>query len=78
MNSHKQIKLCLKEAAIYLQFLNEDMDSIESVRENMVFQIEQLLKEATKKLRESVNLLKIEIKKERNGKSKQKGQILGE
>ena len=77
MDGHRQIKLWLKEAGIYLQFLNEDIDSIESIRENTVSQIEQLLKEATKKLRKSVNLLKIEIKKERNRKSAQKDQIRG-
>ena len=76
MNGHRQIKLWLKEAGIYLEFLNEDIDSIESIRENMASQIEQLLKEATKKLRESVNLLNIEIKKERNKKSREEARIL--
>ena len=76
MNGHRQIKLWLKEAGIYLEFLNEDIDSIESIRENMASQIEQLLKEAIKKLRESVNLLNIEMKKERIKKSKQEAKIL--
>lgn len=35
MNDSRQIKLRLKETGMYLQFLNEDIDSIESIRENV-------------------------------------------
>lgn len=76
MNGHIQIKIRLKEAGIYLQFLKEDIDSTEFIRENIASQIEQLLKEVTKKLRKSANLLNLEIKRERDKKSKGKGKIL--
>jgi hypothetical protein len=62
MNDSRQIKLRLKETEMYLQFLNEDIESIESIRENVASQIEQSLQEATEKLRESANLLDLEIK----------------
>jgi hypothetical protein len=62
MNDHSQIKFLLKEAGMYIQFLNEDLGSVESVRENVGSRIEQLLKQATKKLRESANLLNLEVR----------------
>jgi len=76
MNDHRGIRLSLKEAEVYLQFLNEDMDRIESLRESVVSQMEKLLKGATKKLQESLNLLDMEIKEEKDKKSKQKANIL--
>lgn len=63
----RAFKFLLKEAGMYLQFLNEDVELVESIRENMASQIEQLLKGATEKLRESVNLLNLEL---REGKQK--------
>lgn len=60
----------LKETGMYLQFLNEDIDSIESIRENVASQIEQSLQEATEKLRDSANLLDLEIKGEKDKKIK--------
>ena len=65
MNDKGQIKLWLKEAGFYLQFLNENMDSIESIRKTMSFRLEQLLKDATESLRESVNLLNLEVREAR-------------
>jgi hypothetical protein len=62
MNDHRQIGFLLKEAGIHIQFLNEDVGSIESIREDMAPQIEQLLEEATKKLRESANLLNLGVR----------------
>ncbi len=64
MNDRRQIKFQLKEAEIYLQFLNEDLDLVESITENTASQINHLLKEATRRLRKSVNLFHIEIKKD--------------
>ena len=65
VDDHRRVKLLLKEAGMYLQFLSEDMDAGESIPENMLSQIEQLLQEATKRLRESANLLNLEVKGER-------------
>jgi hypothetical protein len=62
MNGHREIKVRLKEAEIYLQFLKEDIDSIEFIRENIASQIDQLLREATQKLREAGNLLNLGTK----------------
>ena len=62
VDDHRQIKLLLKEAGMYLQFLTEDMDAVESIPENMLCKIEQLLQEATKKLRESTYLSKLELR----------------
>jgi len=62
MNDCGQIKLWLKEAGLYLQFLNEDIDSINSIRGNVASRIAEMLKEATKNLREAVSLLNREIK----------------
>ncbi len=76
MNDHRGIRLSLKEAEVYLQFLNEDMDRIEFLRESIASQMEKLLKRATKKLQESLNLLDMEIKEEKDKKSKQKVNIL--
>jgi len=76
MNDHVRIKLRLKEAEMYLQFLNEDMDSIESISEDLASQIEQLFKEVTKRLRELANLLDFEIKRESDKKSREKTNIL--
>lgn len=70
MNDSRQIKMRLKETGMYLQFLNEDIDSIESIRENVASQIEQSLQEATEKLRDSANLLDLEIKGEKDKKIK--------
>jgi len=65
MNDHRQIKFRLKETEMYLQFLNEDLDLAESIDESIASQIDQLLKEATTRLRESANLLNVEVKGER-------------
>ena len=62
MNCRRQIKLRLKEAEMYLQFLNEDMDSVEAVDEDVASRIVQLLQQVTKRLRESANLLHVEIR----------------
>lgn len=62
MTDLRQIKILLKEAGLYIQFLNEDVDSVESIRQNMAFSIEELLKQATKNLRKSANLLNLEVK----------------
>ena len=51
MNDHRQIKFRLKETEMYLQFLNEDLDLAESINESIASQIDQLLKEATTRLR---------------------------
>jgi len=50
---------------MYLQFLDEDLDLIESMDEGIASQINQLLNEATTRLRESANLLHVEVKGER-------------
>lgn len=47
---------------MYVQFLNEDVHSLKSIGENAASQIEQLLKEAMERLRESVNLLSPEVR----------------
>ncbi len=65
MNDHRQIKFRLKEAEMYLQFLNEDLDLAESINEGIASQINQLLKEATTRLRESANFLHVEVKEGR-------------
>ena len=62
MNDQRQIKSRLKEAEIYLQYLHEDIDSAESVPEDVASQIDQLLKEAAQKLREAGNLLNLKNK----------------
>jgi hypothetical protein len=62
MNDQRQIKYRLNEAGIYLQYLHEDIDSVEFVRENIASQVDQLLKEATQRLREAANLLNLETK----------------
>ena len=66
MNDYRQIKLRLKEAGIYLRFLHEDIDSVKSIRVSIASQIDQLLKEATRKLREAGNLLNVETKGDQN------------
>ena len=71
---HKQINFLLKEAEMYLQFLNEDVDSVESINENIASQIAQMLSEVKIRLRESANLLDFEIKGDK--KSKEKANIL--
>lgn len=76
MNDHRDIKFRLKEAEMYLQFLSEDLDLTESMDESIASQINQLLKEVRKLLRESVNLLDFEIKGERDKKWKAKANIL--
>jgi hypothetical protein len=62
MNDQRQIKYRLKEAGIYLQYLHEDLDSVEFIRENIASQIDQLLKGAAQKLRKAANLLNLETK----------------
>lgn len=62
MNDYRHLKFCLKEAEICLQFLSEDIDSIESINEDVAAQIEHLLKEVTRKLQESANILSIELR----------------
>jgi hypothetical protein len=62
MNDQRQIKYRLKEAGIYLQYLHEDLDSVEFIRENIASQIDQLLKGAAEKLRKAANLLNLETK----------------
>jgi len=62
MNDHRQIKFRLKETEMYLQFLNEDLDLAESINESTASKIDQLLKEATTRLRKSANLLHVEVK----------------
>lgn len=59
---------------MYLQFLNEDVDSVESINENIASQIAQMLSEVKIRLRESANLLDFEIKGDK--KSKEKANIL--
>ena len=76
MNDHSQIKFLIKEAETYLQFLSEDIDLTESIDEDIASQINQLLNEATTRLRESANLLDFEIKGERDKKWKAKANIL--
>ncbi len=46
MNDNRHIKLRLKEAEIYLRYLHEDIDSVQSIRTSITSQIDQLLKEA--------------------------------
>ena len=74
VNDHKQINFLLKEAEMYLQFLNEDVDSVESINENIASQIAQMLSEVKIRLRESANLLDFEINGDK--KSKEKANIL--
>lgn len=62
MNGPRQIKFRLKEAGIYLEYLHEDMDSVESIHEHIASRIDQLLEEATQKLREAGNLLNLGTK----------------
>ena len=66
MNDYRQIKLRLKEAGVYLRFLHEDIDSAKSIRASIATQIDQLLKEATRELREAGNLLNVETKGDQN------------
>lgn len=65
MDKYRQIKSRLNEAEMYLQFLDEDLDLAESINESIASQIDQLLNEATTRLRESANLLHVEVKGER-------------
>ncbi len=62
MNGYRQIKCRLKEAGIYLKYLHEDIDVVESIHEGIAFRIDQLLEEATQRLREAGNLLNLETK----------------
>ena len=64
MNDHRQIKLLIREAEMYLQFLNEDIDAIESIGERSTSQLTDVLIEVTGKLREAANILHLEIKRE--------------
>jgi len=65
MNDHGNIKFRLKAAEMYLQYLKEDLDLTKSLDESIASQINQLLKEARKLLRESVNLLNLEVREAR-------------
>jgi len=62
MNNNRHIKLRLKEAEIYLRYLHEDINSVQYIRASITSQIDQLLEEATRKLREAGNLLSFETK----------------
>ena len=64
MNDHRQIKFLLKEAEMYLQFLNEDIDAIESIDEKSTSDLTNVLIEVTGKLREAANIFHLEIKRE--------------
>ena len=64
MNEHRQIKFLLKEAEMYLQFLNEDIDAVESIGERSTSDLTNVLKEVTGKLREAANIFHLEIKRE--------------
>jgi hypothetical protein len=64
MNEHRQIRFLLKEAEMYLQFLNEDIDAVESVREKSTAELTDVLKEVTKKFREAPNIFPLKIKRE--------------
>lgn len=64
MNDHRQIKLLIREAEMYLQFLNEDIDAIESIGERSTSQLTDVLIEVTGKLREAANIFHLEIKRE--------------
>ena len=66
--------ITLKEAEMYLQFLNEDMDSVEFINKDLASRIEQLLQEVNKRVRELANLLELQIKGERAKKFKEKRQ----
>lgn len=70
MNDHRQIKFRLREAEMYLQFLNENMDSVEVINKDMASRIQNLLQEVTKGLRELATLLDLQIKEKRAKKSK--------
>jgi len=75
MNDHGRIKLRLREAEMYLQFLKEDMDSVELINEDTASRVDQLLQEVTKRLRELANLLDLHIKGERGRKPRKKATI---
>jgi hypothetical protein len=64
MNNHRQIKLLIREAEMYLQFLNEDIDAVESIGERSTSPLTDVLIEVTGKLREAANILHLEIKRE--------------
>jgi len=64
MNNHRQIKLLIREAEMYLQFLNEDIDAVESVGERSTSQLTDVLIEVVGKLREAANIFHLEIKRE--------------
>ena len=64
MNNHRQVKFLLREAEMYLQFLTEDLDAIESIGEKSTSQLADVLSEVTRKLREAANLFHLEIKRE--------------
>ena len=64
MNEHRQIKFLLKEAEMYLQFLNEDIDALESIGEKSTSDLTDVLKEVTGKLREAANIFHLKRKRE--------------
>jgi len=49
---------------MYLQFLTEDLDAIESIGEKSTSHLIDVLSEVTGKLREAANLFHLEIKRE--------------
>ena len=75
MNDRKQIKFRLKEAEVYLQFLNDDIDSIESIDEDIASELAQMLSGAKIRLRESENLLYLQISGKSRRKAKGKANI---
>jgi hypothetical protein len=64
MNDFRQIKFLLREAEMYLQFLTEDLDAIESIGEKSTSQLAGMLSKVTRKLREAANIFHLEIKRE--------------
>ena len=64
MDHHRQIRFLLREAEMYLQFLTEDLDVIESICEKSTSHIIDMLSEVTGKLREAANIFHLEITRE--------------
>jgi hypothetical protein len=61
MDHHRQIRFLLREAEMYLQFLTEDLDAIESIGEKSTSHLIDVLSEVTGKLREAANIFHLEI-----------------
>ncbi|MFX0198750.1 MAG: hypothetical protein ACFFCW_21720 [Candidatus Hodarchaeota archaeon] len=64
MNPRRQVRFLLREAEMYLQFLTEDLDAIESIGEKSTSQLADVLSEVTGKLREAVNVFQLKITRE--------------